>query len=144
MDRSAADLKDSIEEVPCTADEFHALANRGNANKEVITDKKAWATMGQEGVQYQIKDANKYDISDIYILSHYWKPSTGTLMVRVNGLYTLGDYVVKSEDVKVEYPDTLSLYMIRSSICVKSSQNSAFPGRPKFGVNGTRNLLMIK
>ena len=47
-------------------------------------------------------------------------------MVRVTGLYLLGDYAVKSGGVQVYYPDTLSLYIIRSIIGVKSSRNIRF------------------
>ena len=42
------------------------------------------------------------------------------MMVRSAGLYTLGDDTVMDKDVKVDYPDTLDLYIIRSSIGVKS------------------------
>ena len=42
-------------------------------------------------------------------------------MVRVTGLYTLGNDSIKAEYVQVDYPYTLALYILRSSIGVKSS-----------------------
>ena len=41
--------------------------------------------MGQYEVQDQLNGTEKYDISEIDILSHYFKPSNRTLMVEVIG-----------------------------------------------------------
>ena len=43
-------------------------------------------------------------------------------MVRFTGLQTLCYYAIKAEDINFNYPDTLDLYIIRSSIGVKSSR----------------------
>ena len=85
VDQFAADSQDALGEVPVTADEFPALENIGDVNKERTTDDKAQAEMGQYEVQDQLNGTEKYDISEIYILSHYFKPSNGTLMVKVIG-----------------------------------------------------------
>ena len=106
---------------------FPNLYNWGNMNKNGTTYDMAWDAMGQEEVQYQINDADKSDISAIKIILHYWKSSNGNLMVKVTGLHVLGDYTVEAGDVKIDYPDTLVLYIMGSCIEVKSSRKSAFP-----------------
>ena len=52
--------------------------------------------MGREEVQYQLNDADKYDISVIYILSYYCKYRSGMLMVKVTLLHVQGDDTVES------------------------------------------------
>ena len=37
-------------------------------------------------------------------------------MVKVTGLYGLGDEVVEADDVNIDYPDTLALYLMGSCI----------------------------
>ena len=85
-------------------------------NKEGETYDKVWAEMGQDEVQDHLNESEKYDISDIYILLHYWEPSNITLMVKVNGLHTLADDYLKAEYLKFYYLDTIALYIIRSSL----------------------------
>ena len=50
----------------------------------------AWDAMGLEEVQNQLNDAEKYDISAIDILLHFWKSASGEMMVKVTGLHGLG------------------------------------------------------
>ena len=45
----------------------------------------------------------KNDISDIDIISHYWWGNGSKMAVKVTGLYTIGDEVVESEDMKFDY-----------------------------------------
>ena len=47
-------------------------------------------------------------------------------MAIVTVLYKLGDDVMKAKYVKVDYLDTLALYIIRSSIGVKLSRELRF------------------
>ena len=53
-------------------DEFPALTNWGNVNKNGTTDEMVWATIRQEEVNDQLNDSNKSDISVIDIIPHYW------------------------------------------------------------------------
>ena len=57
----------------------------------------------------QQNDAGKLDICPIYILSCYWKFTTGKLMLQITGLGGLSEDVVESDDVNIDYPDTLAL-----------------------------------
>ena len=77
--------------------------------------------MGQDDVQDRLNYADKSDLNEIDIMLHYWKQSNDMLMVRVTGWYIQSDDFVKAEYVKVDYTETLALYMIRSCIGVKSS-----------------------
>ena len=82
----------------------------------------ACTSMGLDDVEDQLNDTDKNDISEIDILLHYWKGRNGKLMVKVTRLYTLGGDYIKAKDMKVDYPGTIVMYIIRSSIGVKSSQ----------------------
>ena len=55
-----------------------------------------WASMGQEGVQYQMNDADKSNIYEIDIISHYWESNNANLMMKVAGLYGIGDDTVEA------------------------------------------------
>ena len=77
-------------------------------------------------MQDKLNDAEKYYISAIYILSYYWKYATGNMMVKVAGLHELGDEKVEAEDVKIDYPYTLAIYLMVSCIGVKSSHKPRF------------------
>ena len=79
--------------------------------------------MGQEEVQYQQNDADEIDICPIDILSCYWKSYNGKLMLRITGFNGLDEYTVETDDVNIDYPYTLAIYMIGTSIGVKKSQN---------------------
>ena len=81
----------------------------------------SWAAMVQEEFQYQFNGADKYYISEIDIILNYCKYINGTLVVKFTGLHVLGNYSIKMEYVNIDYPDTLALYIIGSSIGVKSS-----------------------
>ena len=85
------------------------LYNQWSANKNGTTDEMAWAAMGKQEVQDQLNDSDKPDISAIDILSHYQKYYSGKLMVKVTGLYGIGNEAVEAGDVKIDYPDTLVL-----------------------------------
>ena len=45
-------------------------------------------------------------------------------MVKFTGLYVLGDNTIKVEYLHIDYPDTFVLYIIKSSIGVKSSHKT--------------------
>ena len=92
----------------------------------------AWAEMVQEEVQYQLNDAGKSEIIEIDILLCYLKYSNGTFMVKFTGLYGIVHDSIKPEYIHIEYPDTLVLYIIRSSIGVKSSW------KPRLSVEANR------
>ena len=62
-------------------------------------DNMAWDVMVQEEVQYQLNDADKFDIIEIDILLHLQKYSNGTLMVKVIGLYVICYDTIKTEDL---------------------------------------------
>ena len=47
-------------------------------------------------------------------------------MVKVTGLHGLGDHNFEAEYVNIDYPETLALYIIGSSIGVKSSRKLRF------------------
>ena len=80
------------------------------------------------GVHYCLKsqdqqnDADVLDICPVDILSYYWKPNNGMLILRITGLNGLCEDVIKTEDVKVDYPDALDLVLIGTSIGVKKSR----------------------
>ena len=82
--------------------------------------------MVQEEFQYQFNGADKYYISEIDIILNYCKYINGTLVVKFTGLHVLGNYSIKMEYVNIDYPDTLALYIIGSSIGVKSSKKYCF------------------
>ena len=69
-------------------------------------------------MQDQLNDADKSNISLIDILSHYWKSSNGKLMLIITGLYRLGGEPVEASDVKIDYPYTLSIYLLGTCIGV--------------------------
>ena len=74
-------------------------------------DEVSQAEMVQYQVQDKLSDAENYDISQIDILLHYWKYSNGIMMVEFSGFCGLGDDAIKLEDVKIDYPDTLSIIL---------------------------------
>ena len=45
-------------------------------------------------------------------------------MLRINGLHGIGEYTLEENDVKIEYPDTLALYLLSTSIGVKRAKKS--------------------
>ena len=71
-----------------------------------------------------MNDAYKLDICPIDILSCYWKSTNGKLMLQITGLNGLSEDMVEADDVKIDYPDTISLYLIGNSIGVKKAQES--------------------
>ena len=85
------------------------MTNQGNVNENRTKDDMAWAAMGQEEVQYQLNDADKYDITSRDIILNRWKYINGKLMVKVTGLHGLGYDTVDARDVNIDYPDTLAL-----------------------------------
>ena len=107
---------------PVTTDGFTNLVNQGEVNENETTDDMDWAEIGQEEVQDQQNDDDKLDIFLIDILSCYWKSSNGKIMLRIAGFYGLGEETVKAENVKIDYPDTLDLYLIDTSIGVNKAQ----------------------
>ena len=95
-------------------------------NKNVTTDDMDWAEMGKEEVKDHLNDADKSDISPIDNILRYRKSSSGKTMVKVTGLYELGDEAVEADDVKIDYLDTLAIYLLRTCIGVKQSQKTRF------------------
>ena len=71
-----------------------------------------WTGLGQEEVQDHLNDAEKSDICPIDILSHYWKYYNGKLMLRITGLYGLSEEPAEAEYLDIDYPDTLSPYLL--------------------------------
>ena len=71
-----------------------------------------------------MNDAYKLDICPIDILSCYWKSSNGTLMLQITGLDGIGEDTVEADDMKIYYPDTLTLYLIGTSMGVKKARES--------------------
>ena len=108
---------------PGTANGFPNMSNRGDVNKNWTTDDMNWSAMGQEEVQGQKNDAEEIYICPIDILLCYWKSSNGKMMMWINGLDGLFEDTVEANDVKIDYPDTLAIYLIGTSIGVKKSWN---------------------
>ena len=88
------------------------------------TDEMYWDAMVQEKVQDHMNDADELEIFPIDILLCYLKSSNGKLMLRINGLDGIVEDTVKADDVKIYYPDTLTIYLIGTSIRVKKSRES--------------------
>ena len=126
VDQPGAEYEDEAGEGSGTANVFLALTNRGNVNKNGTMDEMDWYEMVQEEVQYQMNDADKSDICEIDIISHYWESNNGNLMVKVSGLYGIGDDTVEAEYVNIDYPYTLEPYILGSSIWEKSSWKLIF------------------
>ena len=106
-----------------TAGGFPALSNQGDVNNNGTVDEMDWAEMVQEEVQDQQNDAEKIDICPIDILLYYWKSSNGKLVLRITGLHGLVEDTVEADDVRIDHPYTLVIYLIGTSIGVKKSQN---------------------
>ena len=121
VDQSGAEYEDKAEEGSGTANMFPDLTNRGNVNKNGTMDDMAWSEMVQEGVQYQMNDADKSDICEIDIILHYWERNNEKLTVKVAGLHGLGDDTFEAEYVNIDYPYTLEPYILGISIREKSS-----------------------
>ena len=81
---------------------------------------KACSEMGQYEVPDHLRNADQSENIKINSLSNYWRRNNRNLTVRCTVLYTIGDEVIKSEDAKVEDPDTLVLYIMHVGIVVKS------------------------
>ena len=75
--------------------------------------------MVQEEAQDQKNDFEVLDIYPVDVISCYWKPSNGVLMLWITRLNGIGEDIIKSEYVKVDYPDAIALYFIGTSIGVK-------------------------
>ena len=63
--------------------------------------------MGQDKVHYQLNDADVLDMRPVNILLCYWTPNNGKLMLRITGLDGQREYMMKAEDMRVEYPGDL-------------------------------------
>ena len=107
--RSTTGSNEAVVDGTGTVDGFPALSNRGDVNDNGTTDDMDWVAMGKEEVQDQHNDANELEICPIYILSCNSKYSNGKLMLRITGLYGIGEEKVEADDVKIEFPDTLAL-----------------------------------
>ena len=66
------------------------------------------------------------------------------MVVKVTGLYTLGDEAIVDEHVIVEYPDSLMLYIIKTIVSVKSSCKFRCSRERKNGVSGMKISPMLK
>ena len=78
-------------------------------NKKGTTDDMDWDVMRREEVHDQQNDYEKLDICTIYILSCYWKSTTGNMMLRITGLNGLSEDVAEADDGNIDYPYTFSL-----------------------------------
>ena len=110
---------------PDNTEGFPTPANRGDMNEKGTTYEIYFSAMGREEVQDQQNDDDVLDIFPIDILLCHWKANSGKLMLRITGLNGLSEDVVEAEDVKVDYTDTLSIYLVGMSIGVK------IPGVPQ-------------
>ena len=75
-------------------------------------------------MQDQQNDADELDICPIYILSCYWNSSNDKLMLLITWLDGIGEDTVEADDVKIDYPDTLPLYLIGTDIGLKKARKS--------------------
>ena len=119
--RSTVAPIETVVDVPGIADGFSALAYRGYVNEKGTTDEMDWSIMEQEEAQNQQNDADVLEICPVDILSCYWKPNNGMLVLRITGLNGPGEDLIKAEDVKVGYTYALSLYLIGTSIGMKKA-----------------------
>ena len=92
--------------------------------------------MVQEEAQDQKNDSDVLEIYLVDIIVCYWKPNNGMLMLRITGLNGLGEDIIKSEYVKVYYPDALAFYLKGTSIGVKNTGRTATFGRLNIGEVG--------
>ena len=144
LDQSTIAPIETVVDVPGISGGFYALANRGGENEKGKTDDMDWYAMRQEEAKDQKNNADRLDICLLDIISCYWKPNNGMLMLRITGLNRLGEYVIKAEDVKVDYPDTLAILLIGTIIGEKRPGRTASFGRLKNGLIGLRGSLTIK
>ena len=87
-------------------------------------------------MQDQLNDADTFDIFLVDILPCYWNPDDGKLMLWITGLSGLGEDVMKAEDMKFYYSDTLALFILRTRIGVNKYRENRNFGRLKNGGNG--------
>ena len=80
--------------------------------------------MGQEEVQYQLNDAEKLEIYPVDILSYYWRPVDGVLMLKTTGLYKLSDETMDDDMFRVDYTDDLALFILKTRIGLKKTQEN--------------------
>ena len=92
-----------------------------------------WSAMVQEEAQDQKNDSDVLYIYLLDIISCYWKPKNGMLMLRITGLNGLGEDVIMAEYVKVDYPYALALYLIGTSMGVKNTGRTATFGNLNIG-----------
>ena len=83
-----------------------------------------WSAMGQEEVQDQLNYAGKLDICPVDILSCYWRPEDGMLMLRTTGLYGLSDEPMDADNFRVYYLDNLALFILKSRIGLKKTREN--------------------
>ena len=106
-DRSTVAPIETLVDVSGSADNFLALENQEDMNEKGTTDGMDWYALGQDKVQYQLNDADVLDIRPVNILSCYWKPNNGKLMLRITGLDGQREYMMKAEDMRVDHPGDL-------------------------------------
>ena len=58
----------------------------------------------------------KLDIFPVDILSCYWIPEDGKLTLLINGLLGLIEDLMEAEDMRLDYPDNLDLFLLKSRI----------------------------
>ena len=71
VNQPAVAFKDASDDGPGTADDFPALENLSNINKNGTANEMTWDAMVQEEVQDQLNYANKSDICAIDIILQY-------------------------------------------------------------------------
>ena len=99
-------------------------------------------------MQDQLNDADTFDIFLVDILPCYWNPDDGKLMLWITGLSGLGEDVMKAEDMKFYYSDTLVLFILRTRIGVnKYRENRNFRAAKEWRewvmrfINGKKKLI---
>ena len=93
-------------------------------NENETADDMDWSAMGKEEMQDQQNDADEIDILPIDILLCYCKSFNGKIMPWITELNVLCEDTVEDDDVKIDYPDILALYLIGTSIGMHKSQES--------------------
>ena len=102
MERPTVDHEDAAKDGSGIADMFPATTYRGNVNKNGTMDDMACNSMRKGEVKYQMNDADKSEIWDIDIISHYWESNNVNMVVKIAGLYGLRDDTVKAEYVNID------------------------------------------
>ena len=121
---STADSAEAEVKKPSLADDLPVMANQGYGNEEGATDKMEWAAMEQEEVQDQLKNTDEIYHSPVEILSYYWIPEDGMLMLKTSEIYGLDEDMQEADTFLWDYAVYLTFLILRTTIGLKMSQNT--------------------